>query len=158
MKTIFNLFFSIIIVSVLSCSSYEEATPFYDEKLEEELLHLITSYRTLKNLPELVVDDLVRREAQIFSRDLAANFVEYSHASFETVQESLKVSYGADFECIDVIGYGPNEPDILFGVWLQKERDSAIIEGNYNTIGIGIVNRPGDDVFFYTVIFANMPE
>lgn len=151
MKRFFFAAFCILVFSTGTIAQQQTIN-----QVRKEIVVLVNNHRKSKNLPPLEPNDLLRKEAQKHSLNMARGYVPFSHKGFDQrfnrLSGFLDITSGAEN-----IANGPLNAKTIVNGWLMSPKHRDNIEGNFNLIGVGIVPAP-NGTYFYTQIFAKSAE
>ena len=135
---------------LLSCSKDDRYDP-YLIKLENEVFFLVNNHRTSKNLPPLVMEEVITYEARKHSINMSSGSIPFGHDGFSERVATIKQSIPSTGACENV-GWNSGDAETIFSLWLSSSGHRANIEGSFTRTGIG-VSRSANGSYYYTEIF-----
>lgn len=142
----------LLTVFILSCEKKDEGSAVIREDLEQDIVDLINDYRDSTGLNELIVNDVLRREARAHSINIATEKVPFGHEGFEERANTIFSEVGGTV-CGENVAEG-NYPDATYFIdsWLNSPSHKENIDGDYNYTGVGVAENESG-VKFTTQIF-----
>ena len=141
-----------------SCGRADEGSAVFG--LEKQTFALVNDYRKSEDLPALIWDRNIAKEARDHSRDMALGAVEFGHAGFQDRIDRLRQNL------LGVMGAGENvlmtsDPQdaakSALALWLKSPPHRKNIRGDFVLSGLGVWKSPGGDLYF-TQIFVKLEK
>jgi uncharacterized protein YkwD len=126
------------------------------EKLQQDILSLINTYRKKKGKPPLASNDDIAREAAKHSTGMAKGSVPFGHTGFNERSSRLLKKISGMNASAENVAYGYESAEEVVNGWINSAGHRKNIEGNYNLTGIGIAKAKNGQIY-YTQIFVNKP-
>ncbi len=128
----------------------------HDVSYLEQLAHQqVNQYRQSQNLPPLILNDSISKQARIHSQNMAQGSSDFSHKGFEKRIESLgsTITYRSAAENVAYNqGYSDPVTKAVAG-WIKSPGHHKNMIGKYNLTGIGVAkNSQGE--YYFTQIFV----
>jgi uncharacterized protein YkwD len=122
------------------------------ESLERSIHNQVNQYRESQNLPRLVFDETIAKQARAHSVNMA-NINRLSHDGFDDRIQIIKkiVPHGGAAENV-AYNMGHARPDnTAIRDWIESPGHNRNMLGNYDLTGIGVAERGGN--YYFTQIF-----
>lgn len=119
-----------------------------------EILHYINEHRTGMGLNALTMNDIISKEAETHSRNMASGKVPFSHDGFDERTERIRRQIKPVYAWAENVAFGATTAKEAVEMWLGSPGHRKNIEGGYNLTGIGIA-KSSDGSLYFTQIFIN---
>jgi uncharacterized protein YkwD len=122
--------------------------------LPVEILKYINEHRTGMGLPALVMNDIITRESEAHSLEMASGKVPFGHDGFDGRTERIRAKIPYVYGWAENVAFGANTAREVVDLWLHSPGHKKNIEGKYNLTGIGVA-KAADGAMYFTQIFIN---
>jgi uncharacterized protein YkwD len=119
-----------------------------------EILHYVNEYREHRGLCDLAMADVICKEAETHSCNMACDKVPFSHDGFDERADRIRRQIKPVNAWAENVAYGAESAKEVVEMWLHSPGHRKNIEGKYNMTGIGIAKSRGGSLYF-TQIFVN---
>jgi uncharacterized protein YkwD len=139
-------------VFILSCEKKDEIPVVILEDFEQEIVDLINYYRDTTGQTELVVNDVLRREARNHSINIAKGKVPFGHEGYQERANTIFNEVGGTVFGENVAE--GNYPDASYFIdsWLNSPSHKENINRDFNYTGVGVAENESG-IKFVTQIF-----
>jgi uncharacterized protein YkwD len=139
-------------VFILSCEKKDEIPVVILEDFEQEIVNLINYYRDTTGQTELVVNDVLRREARNHSINIAKGKVPFGHEGYQERANTIFNEVGGTVFGENVAE--GNYPDASYFIdsWLNSPSHKENINRDFNYTGVGVAENESG-IKFVTQIF-----
>jgi uncharacterized protein YkwD len=121
--------------------------------MAKEILQQIKKYRAGKGLNPLMANEMIAKEAETHSRNMASKKVAFSHDGFDKRAERIRKQLRTVNSWAENVAFGASTAREAVEMWLSSSGHKKNIEGNYNFTGIGIAKGANGSLYF-TQIFV----
>jgi uncharacterized protein YkwD len=126
-----------------------------DKQLNQEIFNLVNDYRNSIGLQSLKWVDIIAKESEKHSRNMASKQVTFGHDGFDGRSDRImKQIKRANASAENVAYTSSNDAKNVVEMWLNSKGHKKNIEGNYNLTGIGVA-KDKNGVYYFTQIFIN---
>lgn len=119
-----------------------------------EILHYVNDYRAKLGLAALTMIDVISKEAEGHSRNMATDKVPFSHDGFDDRAERIRRQIKPVNAWAENVAFGAETAKEVVDMWLHSPGHRKNIEGSYNLTGIGVA-KSADGSLYFTQIFIN---
>ncbi|HAC64005.1 MAG TPA: CAP domain-containing protein [Cyanothece sp. UBA12306] len=134
--------------------------PSFLEAIEELTHQKINKHRRSLGLSSLKLNRQISQQARIHSEKMASGVVPVSHDGLETRLNIIRISvpYQKAGESLTVHS-NENEPvKTALKAWLNNPSDRKNIEGDFDTIGIGVAKNEEGKYYFTQILIKENPS
>ncbi|KTD08483.1 CAP domain-containing protein [Legionella jamestowniensis] len=120
--------------------------------MQKGILLYVNEYRAKKGLKPLKMNNLISKEAEIHSREMAMHKIGFGHKDFN---KRIKRIYTEIQDCrggAENVAYNYKDAQDVVKNWLTSPGHRRNILGNYNLTGIGLARDSRGKIYF-TQIF-----
>lgn len=147
--TMVSLFLSI---QPLNAGNEKPKSAAIGSAMQKGILFYVNEYRVKKGLKPLKMNNLISKEAEIHSREMATHKIGFGHKDFN---KRIKRIYTAIQDCrsgAENVAYNYKDAQDVVKNWLTSPGHRRNILGNYNLTGIGLARDSRGKIYF-TQIF-----
>jgi uncharacterized protein YkwD len=119
-----------------------------------DILKYVNEHRRSIGLNALTMNDVICKEAETHSKNMASGRVPFSHNGFDGRTSRIKAKLKNVNAWAENVAFGPATARDVVDLWLNSPGHRKNIEGSYNLTGIGIAQGK-DGTLYYTQIFIN---
>lgn len=152
LKTATLLFLLISVISCNSEDSMDDDSNNPNATIENEILELVNTYRSSKNLTTLKKLEAIKTQTDIHT-DYMIQKNAISHDLFDDRWEYLKENVDAK-RIAENVAAGYSTPKAVVDGWIKSDGHRKNIEGNYTHFHV-TAKQNSENVWYYTNIFIN---
>jgi uncharacterized protein YkwD len=142
-RILIPLIISLLVIFFLSCEKKDEIKYEILEDFEQEIVDLINQHRDSVGLDEMVVDEIIRREARNHSINIATEKVPFGHEGYQQRAEIIFSEVGGSHFGENVASGNYPDAEYFIESWLNSPDHKANLEGDFNYTGVGVAEIEG---------------
>ena len=143
---------AVLLLCTLTVPAHAQRGGRVPASMTGDILKLVNKHRTSMGLKPLVSNDLIIKEAEKHSKNMASGKVSFGHDGFDDRMARLLKTIRGAHACAENVAEGSRTAEAVVDMWLHSPGHRKNIEGNYGLTGIGIATS-GDGTLYFTQIF-----
>ncbi|KTD23796.1 putative transporter [Legionella lansingensis] len=144
------VFFVILVQS--AAANTNNSSVAIGSPMQKAILVYVNEYRAQRGLPPLKMNNLMSKEAEIHSREMATHKISFGHKDFD---KRIKRLFTTIKQCrggSENVAYAYKDAKDVVKNWLTSPGHRRNILGHYNLTGIGLARDSRGKIYF-TQIF-----
>lgn len=144
-------FTAILCSLMLFCTSSAQAR---GKNITEDILYYTNKFRASKGLQPLVLNEVMSKEAQVHSQNMARKKTAFGHKGFDKRTRNIKQALGRGSAFAENVAYGHLDGKGVVDIWIDSPGHRKNLLGDYEYIGIGIAEAKDGSLYFTQIFLA----
>jgi uncharacterized protein YkwD len=124
------------------------------KNMSEDILYYTNKFRASKGLKPLVLNEVMSKEAQVHSQNMARKKTAFGHKGFDKRTRNIKQELGFGSAFAENVAYGHLDGKGVVDVWIDSPGHRENLLGDYEYIGIGIAEAEDGSLYFTQIFLA----
>lgn len=124
------------------------------KNMTEDILYYTNKFRSSKGLKPLVLNEVMSKEAQGHSQNMARKKTAFGHKGFDKRTRNIKKELGWGSAFAENVAYGHLDGKGVVDIWIDSPGHRANLLGDYEYIGIGIAEAEDGSLYFTQIFLA----